>query len=107
MVGQVSAAAAVTGGSFSPSPPGNQEWVNAGPNVSSLRPDVPNRRAALVNVARAQIWANQFGSIETSSTIFVVTPSFRSLSRSQMCSPSIRSIAGAPSRVASFCASGV
>ena len=46
MAGQMCTAAAVTGGCFSPSPPGNQEWVNGGPSMSSLRPDASNSRHA-------------------------------------------------------------
>ena len=44
MAGQMRAPAAVAGGRFSPSPPGNQECVNGWPNMSSLRPDEPNPR---------------------------------------------------------------
>ena len=44
MAGQMCTPAAVTGGLFSPSPPGNQEWVNGWPNMSSLKPDNSNLR---------------------------------------------------------------
>ena len=44
MAGQMCAAAPVTGGRFSPSPPGNQEWVNGWPKMSNLRPDNSNPR---------------------------------------------------------------
>src|SRR5260370_1763506 len=54
-----------------------------------------------------QILPNHSGSIVTSSTILVATPSLRFFKRSQRRSPSIRSIGGAPSRVASFFASAV
>ena len=51
--------------------------------------------------------ANHSSSISTDSICFVETPSRSSLSLSQSNSPSIKSIGGAPSLVASFIASRV
>jgi hypothetical protein len=42
MVGQMCAPVAVTGGPFSPSPPGNQALVNGWPNMSDPKPDNSN-----------------------------------------------------------------
>jgi hypothetical protein len=49
LAGQVRAPVAVTGGRFSPSPPGNKELVNGWPNMSNLRPDNSNRASRSVN----------------------------------------------------------
>src|SRR5271157_1679782 len=52
MVGQVHAPTVVTGRRFSPSPGGNQEWVNGGLIVSNLRPDDPNPQPVVNRLAR-------------------------------------------------------
>src|SRR3546814_8932292 len=54
----------------------------------------------------SQICSNHSGRIAISSTILVDTPNCSSLSFSQSATPSIKSIGGAPSRVASRRASG-